>query len=41
VNYIHKAGIVPPDECESESDVHVVQNWQIFCPKMGDAAIVE
>jgi hypothetical protein len=41
----HRAGIVPPDECEreikSESDVHMVQNWQNVCQKMGDVATVE
>jgi len=34
VNYIYKAGIVPPvefeSEIDSESDVHMVQNWQNF-----------
>jgi hypothetical protein len=40
VNYIYKAGIVPPDEfeseseIESESDVHMVQNWQNICRKL-------
>jgi len=34
VNYIYKAGIVPPGEFESEidseSDVHMVQKWKNF-----------
>ena len=38
VNYIFQAGIVPPGEFESEidseSNVHMVQNWQNFCRKL-------
>jgi hypothetical protein len=38
VNYIFKDGIVPPgeleSEIESESDVHMVQNWQNFYRKL-------
>ena len=45
MNYIYKARIVPQgefeSEIESESNVHMVQNWQNFFLKIGNRAIVE
>jgi hypothetical protein len=36
VNCFHKAGIVPQNECESESgiDADMVNNWQHLCQKL-------